>query len=74
MMVKVDKDDYGCKTNSMSSRGNLTKCSISQSIYHWYKECPHWVEFSDQNQVKFYLFSKEIYQLCMGNIKSYCFR
>ena len=38
MTVKVDNDEHGYKTNPMSKRENITKCSISQSIYHWYKE------------------------------------
>lgn len=61
MTVKVDNDEYGYKTNPMSKRENITKCSISQSIYHWYKEWLQWVEFSDQNQANCFL-NKETYQ------------
>ena len=52
---------YGRKTNPVNSSGNITKCSVCQSIYHWYKECPHKINDADGNQVKSSLFSKEVY-------------
>ena len=52
---------YGWKTNPVYRNGNITKCSISQSIYHWYKECPYKIDDADGNQVKLSLFSKEVY-------------
>ena len=57
----MNTDKYGRKTNPINSNGNTTKCSICQSIYHWYKECPHKINYADGNQVKLSLFSKEIY-------------
>ena len=53
----MNNDKYGRKTNPVNSNGNITKCSICQSIYHWYKECPHKIDDADGNQVKLSLFS-----------------
>ena len=57
----VNTNKYGCKINLMSSSGNITKSFICQSIYHWYKECPHRAKVSDKNLVKLSLLSKVVY-------------
>ena len=44
----VNTNKYGRKINPMNSSGNITKCFICQSIYHWHKECPHRVDVSDE--------------------------
>ena len=62
----MNTDKYGWKTNPVKSNGNITKCSVCQSIYRWYKEWPHKIDDADGNQVKFSLFSKEVYK-CYKN-------
>ena len=57
----MNTDKYGQKTTPTNSNGNITKCSIYQSIYHWYKECSQNIDNADRNQVKLSLFSKEVY-------------
>ena len=46
--------------NLVNSNENITKCSICQSIYHWYKDCPHKLDDKEVNQVKLSLFSKDV--------------
>ena len=57
----MSTDKSGHKTNRMKSDGNITKCSICQSIYHRYKEWPHKIDDLHRNQVKLTLFSKTVY-------------
>ena len=56
----MNTDKYGRKTNPVNRNGNITKCPICQSIYYWYKECPHKIDGADGNQVNLSLFSKEV--------------
>ena len=53
-------DKYGRKMNPLNSSGNITKCSICQSIYHWVRDCPHKVD-DTSTQVKLSLFTDEVY-------------
>ena len=65
----MNTDEYGRKSNPVNSNGNIAKCSICQSIYHWYKECPYKIDGNDDvdgNQVKLSLFSKEVYDCYMN--------
>ena len=58
---RMSTDKYDRKTNAVNSNGNIAKCSICQSIYHWFKECPHQIDDAVGNQLKLSLFSKEVY-------------
>ena len=46
--------------NPVNSSGNIRKCSICQSIYHWFRDCPHKVD-DTSTQVKLSLFTDEVY-------------
>ena len=46
--------------NPVNSSGNITKCSICQSIYHWFRDCPYEVD-DTSTQVKLSLFTDEVY-------------
>ena len=50
--VSVNRDKWGGKTSSLNSSGKTSKCTICQSIHHWFRECPHRVETdSEEKQV-----------------------
>ena len=51
---------YGHKMNPVNSSGNIKKCSICQSIYHWFRDCPHKLD-DTSTQVKLSLFTDEVY-------------
>ena len=53
-------DKYGRKMNPVNSNGNVKKCSICQSIYHWFRDCPHKLD-DTSTQVKLSLFTDEVY-------------
>ena len=40
--------------------GNISRCAVYQSIYHWAKQCPDRCREGDAN-IKVTLFSKEIH-------------
>ena len=50
--VSVDGGKWEHKTNPLNSSGKILKCTICQSIYHRFRECPHAVEDdSERKQV-----------------------
>ena len=60
--VSVNRDKWGRKTNPLNSSGKISKCTICQSIYHWFRECPHRVDYdSEEKQIKLTLFNDELY-------------
>ena len=60
--VPVNRDKWGRKTNPLNSSGKISKCTICQSIYHWFRECPHRVDDdSEEKQIKLTLFNDELY-------------
>ena len=57
-----NEDKYGWKINPLISNRNITKCSICQSICHWFKDCSHKLDDStDDNHVKLSLFTDDLY-------------
>ena len=60
--VSVNRDKWGRKTNPLNSSGKISKCTICQSMYHWFRECPHRVDDdSEEKQIKLTLFNDELY-------------
>ena len=45
--------------NPVNSSGNITKCWICQSIYHWFKDCPQEVD-NTSTLAKLSLFTDEV--------------
>ena len=42
--VSVNRAKWGRKTNPSNSSDKISKCTICQSTYHWFRECPHRIE------------------------------
>ena len=42
--VSVNRNKWGRKTNPLNGSGKISTCTICQSIYHWFRECPHKIE------------------------------
>ena len=42
-------DKWGRKTNLKDNFGNISRCAVCQSIYHWAKQCPDRRREEDNN-------------------------
>ena len=59
--MSVNRDKQRQKNNSINSNGKISKSTICQLIYHWFRECPHRVQDdSEKKQVKLILFNDEL--------------
>ena len=45
------------KKNPVDSQGRITRCSVCESVYHWWRECP---ERENHSEEKIALFANEI--------------
>ena len=50
----------GRKTNKKDNFGNISRCAVWKSIYHWTKKCPD-KRREEDDSIKITLFLKEIH-------------
>ena len=51
--------------NRRNHYGRVSRCAIWQSIYHWFKDCPHNVQGSNS---KVTLFTQEVQKYYVQNV------
>ena len=60
--MSANRDKCGRRSNPLNSSGKIFKCTICQSIYRWFRECPHRLkDDSGEKQVKLIPFNDELY-------------
>ena len=48
--MSVNRENWGRKTNPLTSSGKISKYSICESIYHWFRECRYRVEADSEEK------------------------
>ena len=57
--ARENYDQWGQKTNPLDKSGNISRCAICQSIYHWANDCPNKVKDEQSSHVKITLFTQD---------------
>ena len=59
---KENFHNWGQKTNPLNKSGNISRCAMCQSIYHWANDCRNKAKEDFSNTVKITFFTQDVHR------------